>query len=138
MLIYRQRIEQEELDRVMEACDMVFWIIILYIHVHVSLRKDFNTTLHLYMPSQALELNEKKLKILSYVESRMSFIAPNLSSILGPTVATKLMGEEQKILCTCTVCCYRCISSSLPFLDTGLCFYTANPASFTTYICILV
>ena len=37
-------------------------------------------------------LNEKKLKILSYVESRMSFIAPNLSVIVGPTVATKLMG----------------------------------------------
>ena len=60
--------------------------------------------LYMYVPSQALELNEKKLKILSYVESRMSFIAPNLSSILGPTVATKLMGEEQKILSTCTVC----------------------------------
>ena len=57
-----QRIEQEELDRVMEACEM------------------------------GLELNEKKLKILSYVESRMSFIAPNLSTIVGPTVATKLMG----------------------------------------------
>lgn len=37
-------------------------------------------------------LNEKKLKILAYVESRMSFIAPNLSAIVGPTVATKLMG----------------------------------------------
>jgi U4/U6 small nuclear ribonucleoprotein PRP31 len=57
-----QRIEQDELDRVLEACDM------------------------------GLELNEKKLKILSYVESQMSFIAPNLSAIAGPTVATKLMG----------------------------------------------
>lgn len=65
----------------------------------VSLRKGFNKLLHFYMTSQALELNEKKLKILSYVESRMSFIAPNLSTILGPTVATKLMGEEQEI-CT--------------------------------------
>jgi U4/U6 small nuclear ribonucleoprotein PRP31 len=58
----RQRIEQEELDCVMEACDM------------------------------ALILNEKKLKILGYVESRMSFIAPNVSAIVGSTVATKLMG----------------------------------------------
>ena len=41
---------------------------------------------------QGLMLNEKKLTILSYVESRMSFIAPNLSAIVGPTVATKLMG----------------------------------------------
>ncbi|CAI8023058.1 U4/U6 small nuclear ribonucleoprotein Prp31 [Geodia barretti] len=57
-----QRIEQEELDCVMEACDM------------------------------ALILNEKKLKILGYVESRMSFIAPNVSAIVGSTVATKLMG----------------------------------------------
>ena len=57
-----QRIEQEELDKILAACDM------------------------------ALTLNEKKMKILSYVESRMSFIAPNLSAIAGPTVATKLMG----------------------------------------------
>ena len=46
---------------------------------------------------QALELNEKKLTIMKYVESRMSFIAPNLSYIVGPTVAAKLMGK-----CTCT------------------------------------
>lgn len=42
---------------------------------------------------QALDLNEKKLKIMEYVESRMSFIAPNLSQIVGPTVAAKLMGN---------------------------------------------
>lgn len=42
---------------------------------------------------QALDLNEKKLKIMEYVESRMSFIAPNLSQIVGPTVAAKLMGK---------------------------------------------
>ncbi len=35
-----------------------------------------------------------KMKILEYVESRMSFIAPNLSHVVGPTVAAKLMGEE--------------------------------------------
>ena len=33
------------------------------------------------------------MKILEYVESRMSFIAPNLSYIAGPTVAAKLMGK---------------------------------------------
>ena len=43
---------------------------------------------------KALELNEKKLKILSYVESRMFFIAPNLSTVVGPTTATKLMGKS--------------------------------------------
>ena len=30
---------------------------------------------------------------MEYVESRMSFIAPNLSLIVGPSVAAKLMGE---------------------------------------------
>lgn len=39
-------------------------------------------------------MNDKKLKILEYVESRMSFIAPNLSVVVGPTVAAKLMGKE--------------------------------------------
>ena len=31
---------------------------------------------------------------MEYVESRMSFIAPNLSHIVGPTVAAKLMGKQ--------------------------------------------
>ena len=42
---------------------------------------------------QALNLNDVKVKILGYVESRMSFVAPNLSHIVGSTVAAKLMGE---------------------------------------------
>ncbi len=37
-------------------------------------------------------LNEAKLHMLKYVESRMSLIAPNLSAMVGSTVATKLMG----------------------------------------------
>lgn len=57
-----QRIEEEELGRILEACDM------------------------------ALNLNDVKVKILGYVESRMSFVAPNLSHIVGSTVAAKLMG----------------------------------------------
>ncbi|XP_065898925.1 U4/U6 small nuclear ribonucleoprotein Prp31-like [Dysidea avara] len=57
-----QRIEQEELDLIFEACDM------------------------------AESLNEIKLHILEYVESRMTFISPNLSQIVGSTVAAKLMG----------------------------------------------
>ncbi len=40
----------------------------------------------------ALSLNESKATILTYVESRMTFIAPNLSLIVGSTVAAKLMG----------------------------------------------
>jgi len=39
----------------------------------------------------ALELDECRKKILQYVESRMVFIAPNLSSIVGSSVAAKLI-----------------------------------------------
>lgn len=40
----------------------------------------------------SVELNEIKLKIFEYVESRMSFIAPNVSLIVGASTAAKLMG----------------------------------------------
>lgn len=44
----------------------------------------------------ALELNQSKHRIYEYVESRMSFIAPNLSIIVGASTAAKIMGEMQK------------------------------------------
>lgn len=47
-------------------------------------------------------MNDQKLKILEYVESRMSFIAPNLSLVVGPTVAAKLMGMKVLYECDCT------------------------------------
>ncbi|KAK0075836.1 hypothetical protein PV325_006248 [Microctonus aethiopoides] len=40
----------------------------------------------------AVELNNCKLKIFEYVESRMAFIAPNLSVIVGASTAAKIMG----------------------------------------------
>lgn len=40
----------------------------------------------------ALELNTFKNKIYEYVESRMAFIAPNLSAIVGASTAAKIMG----------------------------------------------
>ncbi|KAK8743005.1 hypothetical protein OTU49_001482, partial [Cherax quadricarinatus] len=40
----------------------------------------------------AQDLNAFKIRILEYVESRMSFIAPNLSCIVGASTAAKLMG----------------------------------------------
>lgn len=40
----------------------------------------------------AMELNNFKSRIYEYVESRMAFIAPNISVILGASVAAKLMG----------------------------------------------
>lgn len=57
-----QILTEEELGRVVEACDM------------------------------ALELNQLKHWIYEYVESRMSFIAPNLSLIVGASTAAKVMG----------------------------------------------
>eukprot|EP00002_Diphylleia_rotans_P009661 TRINITY_DN2002_c0_g1_i1.p1 TRINITY_DN2002_c0_g1~~TRINITY_DN2002_c0_g1_i1.p1 ORF type:complete len:502 (-),score=142.02 TRINITY_DN2002_c0_g1_i1:282-1787(-) len=41
---------------------------------------------------EAIALEECKNKILSYVESRMSYIAPNVSQIVGCPIAAKLMG----------------------------------------------
>lgn len=40
----------------------------------------------------AVELNDFKRQIHEYVESRMTFIAPNLSIIVGASTAAKLMG----------------------------------------------
>ena len=45
----------------------------------------------------AVELEEMKQKILTYVQSRMTFIAPNLTVIVGASTAAKLMG---------TMCCF--------------------------------
>ncbi|KAJ3169968.1 hypothetical protein HDU88_000610 [Geranomyces variabilis] len=42
--------------------------------------------------SMILELDASKRKIQEYVESRMNFIAPNLSILLGSNLAAKLMG----------------------------------------------
>jgi U4/U6 small nuclear ribonucleoprotein PRP31 len=38
-----------------------------------------------------LELNDYKIKLYSYIESRMLFIAPNLSAIVGPEIAARLV-----------------------------------------------
>uniref|UniRef100_A0A803NUF0 Nop domain-containing protein n=1 Tax=Cannabis sativa TaxID=3483 RepID=A0A803NUF0_CANSA len=41
---------------------------------------------------RALALDSAKKKVLDFVESRMGYIAPNLSAIVGSAVAAKLMG----------------------------------------------
>lgn len=41
---------------------------------------------------RALVLDSAKKKVLDFVESRMGYIAPNLSAIVGSAVAAKLMG----------------------------------------------
>lgn len=55
-------LSEEQLSRVFEACDM------------------------------AIALNDKKQQILEFVQSRMTFIAPNLTAIVGASTAAKLMG----------------------------------------------
>lgn len=57
-----QLLSEEELSEVFQAVDMAF------------------------------ELNQFKTSILDYVESRMTFIAPNLSAIVGASIAAKMMG----------------------------------------------
>ncbi|PNX76911.1 U4/U6 small nuclear ribonucleoprotein Prp31-like, partial [Trifolium pratense] len=41
---------------------------------------------------RALDLDSAKKKVLDFVESRMGYIAPNVSTIVGSAVAAKLMG----------------------------------------------
>lgn len=40
----------------------------------------------------AIDLNNYKATIFDYVESRMTFIAPNLSMIVGASTAAKILG----------------------------------------------
>ena len=77
LCIGRSPVDETELQTILEACDMVSSNVL---------------KLTIESPFQGLELNEKKMKILQYVESRMSFIAPNLSAIVGSTIAAKLIG----------------------------------------------
>lgn len=58
----RRALTQEELNRVKQQC------------------------------SELISLDESKLKILDYVESRASYMAPNLVEVVGGAVAAKLMG----------------------------------------------
>ncbi|KAI5638537.1 snoRNA binding domain, fibrillarin domain-containing protein [Phthorimaea operculella] len=53
---------EKELDEIIEACDM------------------------------AAELNNFKSRIYEYVESRMTFIAPNITAIVGASTAAKILG----------------------------------------------
>ena len=62
-------LESVELDRVMEACNI------------------------------ALDLDKCKSKIYAFVESRMAFIAPNLSILVGAPIAAKLMGKFKEEIC---------------------------------------
>ena len=58
-----EKLEEDDVERLMEACKTV------------------------------TDLLDAKINIFDYVESRMTFIAPNLSIIVGASTAAKLMGS---------------------------------------------
>ena len=41
--------------------------------------------------AEILMLNDKKIEILKYLESRITIVAPNLCEIIGPKVTSKLI-----------------------------------------------
>lgn len=45
----------------------------------------------------AIDLNKLKMKVYEYVESRMTYIAPNLSVIVGASTAAQIMGNFYEI-----------------------------------------
>ena len=55
----------------------------------------------------AIEMNNLKQRIFEYVESRMAFIAPNLSAIVGASTAAKLMGKYNKLIWTFNKVTYK-------------------------------
>jgi len=57
-----KNLDEKEIDKVFKACDM------------------------------AISLDEIKKKVLNYLESRMTYIAPNISILLGGNIASKLIG----------------------------------------------
>lgn len=59
---FRVMLTEQERSQINEACDM------------------------------AIDLNNFKSKVYEYVESRMTFIAPNLSMIIGASTAAKMLG----------------------------------------------
>ncbi|KAJ3074421.1 U4/U6 small nuclear ribonucleoprotein Prp31 [Podochytrium sp. JEL0797] len=69
----------------------------------------------------ALHLESIKHTILQYVESRMTFLAPNLTAILGPTTAAKLMGAAGGLtaLSKIPACNLQCIGKLVKGADSG-------------------
>lgn len=45
----------------------------------------------------AIDLNILKMKVYEYVESRMTYIAPNLSVIVGASTAAQIMGKFYEV-----------------------------------------
>eukprot|EP00124_Ichthyophonus_hoferi_P001605 Ihof_evm5s88 gene=Ihof_evmTU5s88 len=66
-------LNEQELQTVMEACQMAF------------------------------DLMDARAKVLEYVESRMSFIAPNLTYVCGASTAAKIMGAAGGLMSLCKI-----------------------------------
>jgi len=104
-----QVLTEDELTKIFEACDM------------------------------ALELNDLKLKIYEYVESRMAFIAPNVSAIVGSATAAKLMGIAGGLtrLSKMPACNIQVLGAQKKTLS-GFSQVTALPHTGFVYYCDLV
>jgi len=50
------------------------------------------------LADEIVELNEKKQKMLGYLEQRMNAVAPNMSAIVGTRVAAKLLAAAGGIM----------------------------------------
>jgi len=84
-----------------------------------------------------LSLEDSKTQILAFVESRMQYIAPNLSALLGPNIAAKLMAAAGGLdrLSRIAACNMQILgakkkhsagfSSSSTLPHTGFLFYSA-------------
>ncbi|KAL2642400.1 hypothetical protein R1flu_009987 [Riccia fluitans] len=103
---------------------------------------------------RALALDEAKKKVLEFVESRMGYIAPNLSAIVGSEVAAKLMGVAGGLssLAKMPACNVQILgakkkalagfSTATALPHTGFVFYTeivqSTPPALRTRACRLV
>ena len=75
----------------------------------------------------AVDLNNCKLKIFEYVESRMAFIAPNLSVIVGASTAAKIMGMLKKVQFV------NCSKLKLNYQQLKLTWYFIHRCCWRTY-----
>lgn len=98
-------LEEAELNKITNACDM------------------------------ALELDDWRKKILEYVESRMIFIAPNTSSLVGSSVAAKLIAAAGGLTALSKIPACNLILLGAPKRNLGG-FSTAQSKRFMQgYIC---
>ncbi|CAG8501013.1 4626_t:CDS:10 [Ambispora gerdemannii] len=81
----------------------------------------------------AFGLDLAKRKILEYVESRMTLIAPNLSAIVGSTTAAKILGQAGGLMALCKMpACNVMLIGIQKKTSTG--FSTATSPKHTGYL----